>query len=58
MLPETALHEVKDFVSYLIDREQRRKALEKRVLKAEKETPMRFQSVEQAMKAIRSEAKA
>jgi len=58
ILPETALHEVKDFIAYLIDREQRRKALEKRALKAEKETPLRFHAVEQAMKAIRNEAKA
>lgn len=56
MLPDEALNEVKDFISYLIDRERRRKSLEKRVLKAEKETPVRL-TAEQAMKAIRNEAK-
>ena len=35
MLPETARQEVRDFAAYLLDRERRRKALVKRVLKAE-----------------------
>lgn len=55
-LPKSALHEVRDFVAYLADRERRRKALVERVLKAEKEpdtvkctSPEEFiQAIEQA----------
>jgi len=56
-LSETALHEVKDFTAYLIDRNRRRKEFEEQVLKAEQEPPVRFETVEQAMQAIRNEAK-
>lgn len=35
LLPEQALHEIRDFTAYLVDRERRRKALVERVLKAE-----------------------
>ena len=55
-LSEDALREARTFVDYLADRQRRRKALVKRVLKAEKETPMRFKTVKEAMKAIRNES--
>ena len=58
MLPETALHELRTFVDYLADRERRRKELEERVLKAEKEPPIRFESVEDAVRAVFNETKA
>lgn len=35
LLPVTALHELRAFTDYLVDREKRRKALVERVLKAE-----------------------
>ena len=56
MLSEAALHELRTFTDYLADRERRRKELEESVLKAEQETPIRFKTVEDAMKAIRNEA--
>ena len=51
-----ALREARTFVDYLADRQRRRKALVKQVLKAEKETPIRFKTAKEAMKAIRNEA--
>lgn len=57
MLSEDALTEVRDFVAYLFDRERRRKALEERVLKAEQEPAIKFETVEDAVKAIFNEAK-
>jgi hypothetical protein len=57
-LPKSAVHEVRDFAAYLADRERRRKKLEKRVLKAEKEPPIGFESIEDAVKAVFDEAKA
>ncbi|MBI4689278.1 MAG: hypothetical protein HY754_03280 [Nitrospirae bacterium] len=56
VLSETALRELRTFTDYLADRERRRKALVERVLKAEKEKPIRFKAVKDAMKAIRDEA--
>lgn len=55
-LSDEAVREARTFVDYLADRQRRRKALVNRVLKAEKETPIRFKTVEEAMKAIRDEA--
>jgi len=55
-LPEDALLEVKDFAFYLSDRERRRKRLEKRVQAAEKEKPIPFDSVADAVKAVFDEA--
>lgn len=57
MLSEDALTEVRDFAAYLFDRERRRKALEERVLKAEQEPAIKFETVEDAVKAIFNEAK-
>lgn len=57
-LPESAVREVRDFAAYLADRERRRKALVERVLKAEQEPPIRFESVEDAVKAVFDETKA
>jgi hypothetical protein len=52
LLPDDALIEVRDFAFYLSDRERRRKELEKRVEAAEKEKPIHFDSVEDAVKAV------
>lgn len=55
-LPENSLAEVRDFAAYLLDRERRRKALEERVLKAEKEhDSVICNSAEEAMQAILNE---
>jgi hypothetical protein len=56
VLSKSALREIRDFAFYLADREKRRKAFEKEVLNAEQETPIRFKTVKDAMKAIRDEA--
>ena len=56
-LPEDALAEVRDFTAYLLDRERRRKALEERVLKAEQEPTIVFETAKEAMQAILDEAK-
>lgn len=53
LLPEQALHEIRDFTAYLVDRERRRKALVERVLKAEQNPDTVIcNSVEEAMQAI------
>lgn len=51
-LPESALLEVRDFAFYLADKERRRKELVERVREAEKETPIRYASVQDAVKAV------
>ena len=51
-LPEPVVREVRDFAAYLADRERRRKELVERVKKAEKERPIRFKNVEDAVKAV------
>lgn len=52
-LPESALHEVRDFAFYLADREKRRKALIERIKKAEgNPDAVICNSVEEAMQAI------
>jgi hypothetical protein len=55
-LSEPALIEVRDFIRYIFEKQKKRKAFVDRVLKAEKETPIRFRSVKEAMQAIRNEA--
>jgi hypothetical protein len=55
-LPPKQLREVRTFVSYLIDKERRRKELVERVLKAEQEPPIRFKTVEDAVKAVFDES--
>jgi len=55
-LSEPALLEVKDFVGYILEKQKKHKAFVDRVLKAEKETPIRFESVEDAVKAVFDEA--
>lgn len=52
-LPEEMIQEVKDFIGYLLEKEKRRKAFEKRVLKAKNEPSMEFESGDDMMKAIR-----
>lgn len=55
LLPEQALHEIRDFTSYLVDRERRRKELVVRVLKAEQNPDTVIcNTVEEAMQAIMS----
>ena len=51
-LSNNALIEVRDFASYLANREKRRQGLEERIQAAEQETPVRFDSVGDAVKAI------
>jgi len=55
-LSDPALVEVRDFIRYILEKQKKRKAFVDRVLKAEKETPIRFRSAEEAMQAIRNEA--
>lgn len=52
-LPAKKLHEVRDFVGYLLEKEKKHKAFVRRVLKAEKEPGIVCDSVEEAMKLIR-----
>ena len=55
-LSKPALIEVRDFIGYILEKQKKRKAFVDRVLKAEKETPIRFKSVEDAVKAVFDEA--
>lgn len=55
MLPESAVHEVRDFAAYLVDRERRRKKLVERVLKAEQNPDTVIcSSAEEFLQAIES----
>lgn len=56
-LPDERIQEVRDYVGYLLEKEKKRKAFEERVLKAEQETPIRFETVEDAVKAVFDETK-
>lgn len=49
------LQEAYDFVAYLREKERKHRSFVERVLKAEQEPPIRFETVEQAMNAIRDE---
>jgi rubrerythrin len=52
-LSKAALHEVRDFASYLADKERRHKEFVEQTLKAEKEPDtVMCKSVEEAMQAI------
>jgi hypothetical protein len=51
-LPEDALAEVGDFVTFLLEKEKKRKAFVERVLKTEQEPSVTFESPEDAMQAI------
>jgi hypothetical protein len=51
-LTEPALIEVRDFIGYILEKQRKRKSFVDRILKAEKETPIRFNSVEDAVKAV------
>lgn len=55
-LPEEHLEEVEDFATYLLNKVRRKKAFEERVLRAEEEPTIGFNSVDEAMKAILDEA--
>ena len=56
-LPKKRIQEVRDFVGYLLEKEKKRKAFEERVIEAAKEQRVKFESVDEAMKAIRDAAK-
>ena len=56
-LPKKYLKEIADFVSYLTLKAKKNKSFEERILKAEKEKKVRFNSVDDALKAIVNEAK-
>lgn len=51
-LPAKKIQAVRDYVSYLLEREKKHKSFVKRVLKAEKEPGIICNSVEEAMQAI------
>lgn len=51
-LPESALEEVNDFIAFLLEKERKRKAFVERILRAEKEPTVKFDTPEEAMKAI------
>jgi hypothetical protein len=51
-LPESALAEVGDFVAFLLEKENKRKALVESVRKAEQEPSVTFESPKDAMQAI------
>lgn len=55
-LPAKKIHEVRDFVGYLLEKEKKHKAFVERVLKAENEPPIRFKSVGDAVRAVFDEA--
>lgn len=56
-LPKKRIQEVRDFVGYLLEKEKKHKAFEERVIEAAKEQRVKFESVDEAMKAIRDAAK-
>ena len=56
-LPKKYLKEIEDFVSYLTIKARKSKSFEERILKAEREKKVRFESVDDAIKAIVNEAK-
>ena len=56
-LPKKYLKEIEDFVSYIALKARKKKLFEERILKAEREKKIRFNSVDDAIKAIVNEAK-
>lgn len=55
-LSEDTLKEVRDFIAFLIEKERKKKAFVERVLKAEQEPPIRFESADEAFQAIIDES--
>jgi hypothetical protein len=54
-LPESTLTEVSDFIEFLAEKERKRKAFAERTLEIERASePLEFESVKEAMKAIRN----
>lgn len=51
-LPEKKLKAVRKYIEHLLEKEKKRKAFEKRVLKAEKEPGILFETIEDAVKAV------
>jgi hypothetical protein len=56
-LSANRLQEVHDFIAFLLEKERKHKAFVEQVLKAEQETPIRFESAEEALQAIIDESK-
>lgn len=55
-LSANRLQEVHDFIAFLIEKERKHKAFVKQVLEAERESPIRFESAEEALQAIIDES--
>jgi len=55
-LPKSRIEEVRDFIGFLLEKEKKRKAFEKRVLSSAKEPTIKYESVEDAVKAVFDEA--
>jgi len=51
-LPAKRIQEVRDYISFLVEKEKKHRAFVKRVLEAEKEPTMVFETVDEAMQAI------
>lgn len=51
-LPKKKLKAVRKYVERLLEKEKKRKTFEKRVLKAEKEPGILFETIEDAVKAV------
>lgn len=51
-LPARRIQEIRDYISFLIEKEKKHRAFVKRVLEAEKEPTMVFETVDEAMQAI------
>lgn len=51
-LPRTKIQEVRDYIDFMIEKEKKRRAFEKRILAAEKEPTKVYETAEQAMRAI------
>ncbi|MBA4417318.1 MAG: hypothetical protein C0392_05345 [Syntrophus sp. (in: bacteria)] len=51
-LPVRRIREVRDYISFLVEKEKKHRTFVKRVLEAEKEPTMVFETVNEAMQAI------
>lgn len=56
-LPKRYLKEIEDFAAYLASKARKNKLFEERILKAEQGKKIRFNSVDEAMKAVIDETK-
>jgi rubrerythrin len=51
-LPARRVREIRDYISFLVEKEKKHKAFAKRVLEAEKEPTTVFETIDEAMQAI------